>query len=508
MLLSLLACAAMSGPQAGRVASASLFKNGYAVVVREYPISGNEIEIDELPQPSLGTFWITASDGVEISQVVKTTREITDDHDAQSMQEILKANVGRTVTVGLSYEEAIVGRKVTGKLLSVGAESLVMQTEQGIIAIQPSNVHSVISYSGELIYKTPVKGSKNVLDVKLSAGRGSIYLVGLERGLTWAPSYAIDISDPKQLSLTAKATVLDDLADLKDVELKFVTGFPNVPWLSYLDPFLSGASVDQFTSMLSTVGQNGFAGGGQLAMQNAAPREAERDMAAAFTPSGVPGVQAEDLFFYRQPHVTLKQGDRGYFFMFKAVSAYEHLYTLDLGDLVQNNYEYRPIPVSAPPDVWHALKFKNTSGQPLTTAPATVFQHGEVLGQDTLKYSSAGAEVLVRMSKALDVHADSIEEEVSRERAALKLPNGVYYDFVTLKGTISLENFKHDVVKMKITKDFTGELVSADANPVATKTAKALQQVNPSGRLVWNLQLAAGQKTTLTYTYKLYVRMN
>lgn len=510
-MLTTLVAAVLLAPDNGRVASASLFKNGYAVVVREYPASGSEVVIDELPQPSLGTLWITASDGVQIAQVVKTTREVSSEHEAQNLQEILKANLGSTVTLGLSYEEEVVGKRITGKLLSLGSEALIVKTDQGLVAIEPRNVHSIVSYTGELIYKTTVKSTKNVLDVKLKSGRGSIYLVGLERGMTWAPSYAIDISDPKQLSIVAKATVLDDLADLNDVELKFVTGFPNVPWLSYLDPFLSGNSVDQFTAMLSSVGQNGFGGlGGQMALQNAAaPREAMRDMDRAFTPNTVPGVQAEDLFFYREPHVSLKNGDRAYFIMFKAVSAYEHLYTLDLPDRVENNYEYRPLPPTAmPPDVWHTLKFKNTSNQPLTTAPATVFQKGEVLGQDTLDYASVGADVLVRMSKALDVHADATEEEVKREQAALRLPNGIFYDLVTLKGSIALENFKHESVHMKITKDFTGELVSADGNAAATKTAKALQQVNPTGRLVWNAQVGPGEKRTLTYTYKLYVRMN
>src|SRR2546421_5782583 len=366
MILTLMVGAAMMAPGAGRVASASLFKNGYAVVVREYPITGNEVEIEDLPQPSLGTLWITGSDGVQIAQVVKTTREITAEHEAQTLQEIMQDNVGKNLIFGLSYDDQVVGKKVSGKLLSVGAEALIIQTDQGPVALHPNRIASVLSPSGQLIYKSAVKGTKNVLDIKLKGGRGSIYLVGLEKGLTWAPSYAIDISDTKQLSLVAKSTVLDDLADLKDVELKFVTGFPNVPWLGFLDPFLSGASVDQFAGMLSSVGQGGFGGAaGQMAFQNAAPREAARDMASAFTPSPVPGVQAEDLFFYRQPHVSLKQGDRGYFFMFKALSPYEHLYTLDLPDRVENNYEYRPIPAPlSPPDVWHAIKFKNTSGQP------------------------------------------------------------------------------------------------------------------------------------------------
>lgn len=507
MLLTLLAGAAISAPDSGHVAGASLFKNGYAVVVREYPFSGSELVIDELPQPQLGTFWITASSGVQIASVVKTTKEVDAQHEAESLDDILRANIGRALVLGLDRETSV-GKAVSGKILSVSGDIVLVQTDHGAVALHRSMIENISSEGGEIVYKTPAKGSKNVLDIKLaSPARGSIYTVGLERGLTWAPSYSVDITDLKKLSLVAKATVLDDLANLKDVEVKFVTGFPNMPWLAFLDPFLSGATVDQFNSMLSSVGlDRGPASANGMLMQNAAPRESERDMAAAFTPSNVPGMQAEDLFFYRQPHVTLKTGDRGYFVLLKAESDYEHLYTLDLPNNIQDNVEYRPIPVVTPPDVWHTIKFKNTSGQPLTTAPVTVFQNGEVLGQDTLSYSSPGSDVLVRMSKALDVHADANEEEVSRERASLRLPNDHFFDLVTLKGTIALQNFKDKAVKMKITKEIFGELVSADGSPTVTKTAKGLQDVNPTLRLIWTPEIAAGGKLALTYTYRVYVR--
>jgi hypothetical protein len=222
----------------------------------------------------------------------------------------------------------------------------------------------------------------------------------------------------------------------------------------------------------------------------------------------VPGQQVEDLFFYKQPDLTLKKGERSYIVLFDMEAPYQDLYTWDQVDSTRNNVEYQPVP-EGPGDVWHELTFTNTSGQPFTTAVATTMRDGEVIGQDTMHYVSPKAKAELRITKALDIRAEAAEEEVTRQREALKrTPNSSAYDEVTLKGTLAITNSKSQEVKLRIRKDFTGELVSSDDNPESTKTVKGLIQINPTGRLVWNLTLKPGEKRKITYTYKLYVRAN
>jgi hypothetical protein len=510
MIATVLAASLMLGPHStSRVTAASLFKNGYAVVMREIDVpAAGDVVLAELPQSALGTLWISATPGVQLTEVVKTSEPTTDQRDAANLDEVLTANVGKAVRIGISIDNVVTtqlpSRVVIGKLLSATGQVVLVQTEKETLAFNKGVINSVSNAQGDLAYKITTKGSMDVLRIKLGSNTpGKIFLIGLERGITWAPAYLVDISDANNLTLLAKATVLDDLTKLNDADLKFVTGFPNIPWLGFLDPLLSGHSVDQFDSMLSSVGlqpQNMMRNSQATGLNLKAD-----EVAAAFNPTGAGGIQAEDLFFYMQPHVTLKKGDRAYYILFTAKSPYQHLYTLDLPDSVLNNVEYRPIPDS-PPDVWHSLTFKNSSGQPLTTAPATVYKGGELMGQDTLNYSSVNGDVLLRMSKALDVHADQTEEELSRDRGSLRLPNnGTVYDLVKLKGTISLENFKKESVSMKITKELTGEVTTSDGAKV-TKIAKGLQEVNPREHLVWTPKIGAGQKLLLTYTYQLYVR--
>ena len=132
---------------------------------------------------------------------------------------------------------------------------------------------------------------------------------------------------------------------------------------------------------------------------------------------------------------------------------YKDLYTWDQTDSTQNNVEYRPVP-EGPGDVWHELTFTNTSGQPFTTAVATTMRDGEVIGQDMMHYVSPKGKAELRITKALDIRAEAAEEEVSRQREAVKRAPGIApFDLVTLKGTLAITNSKPQEVKLRIRKD-------------------------------------------------------
>jgi len=342
-------------------------------------------------------------------------------------------------------------------------------------------------------------------------------MISLERGMTWTPAYAVEIKDDKTLSIAAKATLSNDLEDLDRVEARFVTGFPNVPFSYMFDPLTSGQSVDQIVGFLNSFGngnslafqgnmmtQNaggggGMGGGGMMDARAAAP-------GSGSTMSPLSGSQEEDLFFYRQPHVKVQRGERAYYILFRATTPYENIYTWDVDDLTTNNGEYRPLP-DTPGDVWHTLKFKNTSGQPLTTGAASTFKNGELLGQDTLKYVPKDGEAELRITKAMNVKAEGTEEEVSRERVNLSKYYNAAFDYVTVKGTLQVKNFDEKPITMRIRREFTGEQVSAEGEPTITKSTKGLQAVNPMTKLVWTKQVSVGGSIKLTYTYRIYVRI-
>lgn len=498
-----------------KVVAASLFKNGYAVIVREVPLSGSETFVDAIPQGSLGTLWITGSKGVKFEEIVNTNIEVVVENQASTLDQMLSFNIGRTMTLGINADDQVVGRKVTGKLVSATGQIVIIETEGKTQAFQKASVTSVTSKEGDLKWVVKTTAQKRGLRIKAQTpSDGKAYIVALERGATWAPAYSLDISDSKKLKIVAKATILNDLSDFDNIEVKLVTGFPNLPFAETMDPMSASGRTEDFVNALMRAGtptgyRNGPMGGmgGALMTQNAMRADFRGGFDQAFAANPVPGDQLEDLFFYRQPGVKMKTGDRGYYVLFSNECDYDHLYTWDVDSgAVPADTGVQVGQTETPGDVWHCLKFKNESKQPFTTAPATTFKNGEIIGQDTMNYTSVGAETLVKITKALDLRADKKSEEIARERGVIKDSNNYpIWDLVTVKETFSISNRKAEKVKVRVNKVIRGDSISAEFEPKDQKTAQGLSEMNPIHRLEWNIEIEPGKTQTLSCTYKTYV---
>ncbi len=489
-----------------KIVGASLFKNGYAVVLREatIPASGT-LTLSQPSSVALGTFWVTAPRGVTLREIVATrvSQEVT--RDLGSMDEILQANKGKEVSLivtGLAEGRS----QITGKIVAASGQIIVVQTSTGVMTLQKGAVVSVTGPSDQVIWTAKQTNETPAIRLVGTPG-GKVYYTALQKGLTWAPAYQVDISDPKECTITAKATILDDLEDIQNTELRLVTGFPNIPFLTVPDPFsslvvsdaylgriLQSGSYDQFANAPAR-DANGFAGqlGYRLEEKNVAPMPM----------SDLEGFSNEDLFFYRQGKVTLKKGDRGYYILLQAKSDYQHVYTLQVPELpLDSNNGARALP---PLETWHELKIKNTSKQPLTTGTAVTVKDGELLGQDLMTYTPVGADQFVKITKALDITADQAEDEVSRSRGEIKDRFGnPQWDLVTIHGKIVITSRKKDTVKMKVDKFLAGEAVEADHEGKIAKFVRRLYDVNTPSKVTWEPEVKGGEKMELNYTYKLY----
>jgi hypothetical protein len=516
ILTALFAVAAGPNLLQAHIVATSMFKNGYAVVLREIKIPGpGTYSLSQFPNASLGTLWFSTSAGTTIDRLKTQTVWTTSKGDIGSLNEVIAANVGRSVTLVLNTNQSL-----RGKIESASGDIVVLSQGGGNVVLSKASITRVES-SAPLVHTQLSPNAQRMLVFDMGGKPGWVSMISLERGLTWVPGYAVDITDKKKLMITAKSTVLNDLENLSGVDARFVTGFPNVPFAGIVDPLVSGQNVDAFLGFLqspagfsagaqSRGGGGGFGGGARMMTQNAASMQDDLRMVpgSGMGTSPFAGEQVEDLFFYKQPNVSLDRGEKAYYTLFRAEAPYKEVYTWDIPNPVVNNVQYQnPGDNPQPQDVWHTLEFQNTSGQPFTTAVATTFKGGQILGQDMINYVSAGSTAELKVTKALDIRAESSEEEVSRDRGAIKYSNNQpMYDLVTMRGTLQVTNRKSESVTLRIRHDFTGELVSADGSPDMKKTAKGLTEMNPSGRLAWKPTVEAGQSLTLSYSYKIYVR--
>ena len=495
---------------------ASMFKNGFAVTQRtiDVPKAGATV-VFPVPQGALGTLWFTPSEGTKLDAVVVENEATAGKAPAGSLDAILALNVGATVTLLISETEK--PTRLICRIVSANAAIVVVTTTDGTTKAIGRN--AVLGVEGKgLKSDVATAGSRRVMRLRTSGRPGRVYIVALERGLTWAPAYAVNLlPGGKELSLVAKATVVNDLERLRALDCRFVTGFPNLPFAEIVDPLVAISNAFALAQPLNAPG-SGFGGGG-FGGQQMGQFENRRGANVGFSAGDAAllgagqapnGDYREELFFYRQSGVSVDVGGRAAYTLFRTVTPYESIYAWDLVDPAPGDARFEPriLPPNAPSteEVWQTLRFVNNVKVPLTTAPATTFSGDEIVGQDTLKYVSPGGTAELRVTRSLDLSPDVLEEETGRERGFVKRSdNSPIYDRVTVRGTLTLVNRKAKAVKVRIRRPFTGEWLSAEGEPTVTTTAAGLRQPNPTGLAEWTKTVEPGATLKLTYSLRLLV---
>lgn len=523
MLVSALLGLSLSGTTVQpKIVAASMFKNGYVVVQREIPTpSAGDYYFDTAPQAALGTLWFLGSEGTVVNTVETTTQSSEETSNASSLNQILNLNVGHTVTLTVHGPLDKV-ETLTGKILVVTGTLLILQSDK-TQTIDTATVLAVSAPNGELVYSSTSKMSKRVLHLAVSGKPGHVIMMSLERGMTWVPGYAIDLMDGKKLSITVKATVMNDLEDLKGADARFVTGFPNVPFSHYFEPLTSGTSLDTFISMIGGAQVGGQLNGGMVGQnggftnragelrglnnQNSGRVTGTADGFEDLMPTPVAGERLEDLFFYHQPALTLPKGERAYYTLLHSEVPYSDVYTWDVADTSSRvryaNDQGNSVEI---PEIWHAIQFKNNTEHPFTTAAATTFRGNQLIGQDMLTYVPAGGEAEVKLTRALDLSASSAEEETQRERGVIKRQNGTpVMDLVTVKGTIQVLNLKSEPVTLRIRRNVVGKFIEAEGTPTVVATSPNLRELNATTKMTWKPTITGHGKLLLHYTYSAFV---
>lgn len=486
----------------------ALFKNGFGIVTGQakLPDQPGAVRITPLPQATLGSFWLNWNKQTQVSQIIARTVETSEDQPARSIPELLRANAGKTVRLKIG-DEWLTG-KVRPSLPEQAGSTLLLETQDTLVVLNPNQVQRI-----ELPLNAKIQVAQTttqpVVDLNLDkVGQdASLQVEYMASGIAWSPSYRVDLIDEETAQLTAKAVIVNDLTDLHDVSIELVTGYPHLQYAHQPSSF-SPTSLHQFLRDMrrDRSRESGFALGGQ-ALSNTASRRESRTRHSPAQP--IEGQSTEDLYFYPLQDITLAKGERGYFPIFEETVPYKHVYTWDIPDAVDNNNRYRRDDRSkpAPEIVWHAIALTNTTKHPWTTAPGQTAKDTRVLGQDTVHYTPAGASTDLRITQALAIKAEQVEFEVDRDPQAQRF-HGSTYEKVTIQGELVLTNRKGKAVTVKVSKQMSGEVGSAEGEPKITKLATGLRAVNPRSELQWEVPLPADstKPVKLTYRYTVHIR--
>jgi hypothetical protein len=514
----------------------AVFKNGLGFFMREGTVRLNDgwAVTEYVPNASLGSLWISSLDRDSIlEEVIGFKESVQRSFEAISIEELLASNIGKKVKItygdkiiegtiksvpearapekgegsGIDYGRNVYDPRLQPKLAAI----VIIDTGDGEVVLNKSNISKVEFPKGfSASYMSKEKAKRMRFKVAGSKKEARLSLSYLQKGISWVPSYLINLEDSQKARITMKATLINDAEDIGNVDFFFVVGYPNFLYADVLSPMALEESITQFIQGLRREGRQEDAGGmTAITRQRADFRESGTLSNIDYgyeTIKGLPGVAEEDLFLYHKDKVSIKKGERAYYPIFFDEVDYKHIYEWEIPDTINvdpRGYQRSEQEKKEKEHVWHSVKLSNSTKYPWTTAPAFVVSGWKPLAQDTINYTPKNAKTNLKLTVATDVKHDRHEYEIDRQRD-VKIYNH-NYDLVTVKGELSIKNHKNKEIAMEIKKRLTGEAIEVSHNGKIEKVAEGLRGVNQNSSISWEIPLKASEEINVTYKYKVYI---
>lgn len=514
-----------------RIESVGLFKNGLAVVrmTGSLPADGS-LELADLPRPVHGTFSVVSEKPVT-ARVEFRSKDAP--LDTVSQAELLRKLAGKPVTLHLSADT------IAGKILGSPtppkkqwnrdllpqddryssafwyssanrgatpevAAMIFIQTASGKVIAMPQN--QILRVECDQLPE--IRRDEPVL-VLSSAAAGHFEIEYLAKGLSWAPGYRIDLSDPEKLGIAQSAAVRNELADLRDAEIRLISGFPSVRFGSVDSPISPQTTWKSFFDQLASR-PSGYA----------SPFDNGITQQVAFNRSSVPDGGAlgpvdegESVDLHYQPigRHTLAAGEAFSTEVARAEAPYERVVEWNIADTRSPNgnpvpeHERTRDPEKFDQTPWDAIVFRNPFDFPMTTGPATLVKGSDFLGQQLATWTNPGSETTIRITKALSLSTRTTENEVADSRVNLRLGDVNHYR-VRVRGELMVKNHRNLPAAVIVRRQFSGDLKEADGEPETTLLESGVYSINKRNQMKWRVELKPGEERTIGYEYEVLVR--
>ncbi len=531
-------------PEVKRVA---VFKNGYAFTYREgvAQVFNGWAYTTNAPIGVLGTVWgYSASPNVKVMSLLASESEKRETTRVIDIAELLLANEGARIRFTDTYNTTkiyegtyeIVSRNRNFALPVPRTDNytdefredqiiIALKTEGGVMFFPVGSIRN-IEIVGQPKMERPKVTKENRLSVKVEGARDGekidLGIAALERGMRWIPAYRVEVKGTpvKEAKLELEATLINELTDLRNSEVYFVVGVPHFLFQETMSPLSMNTGFAGVSSYFRAgAGNNRRDSYSNAIMSQVATtedRETDEDISPTVSDEEKTNTfSAEQLFLYQANNIDLKKGERASFRLFSLTVPATEVFEWTLNDAPETTRRYleysgssnsSPLMQDLSSKVWYALRLKNQTGMPWTTAPALSFREWKPMGQDMLSFTPVGGDNILRITPATEVIGTHTLEEKSREQITMRYSGGTYnFDLITVEGTIKLRNIKKDPVEMVLTRNAVGEAISATDGGKISREGLNLQSVNPNSVIKWNLTIPGGEKE-IRYTYKIYVR--
>lgn len=183
----------------------------------------------------------------------------------------------------------------------------------------------------------------------------------------------------------------------------------------------------------------------------------------------------------------------------------------------RNNSEQmnRLLEMMRSPTVKRWVRLTNTTGLPLTTAPALIIdgQTNRLLAQSITTYSAVGSQVDLEVAEAVDLKVTTSDRETKRWPHQRSDP-GQPFDKIELTSSVTIRNFRSTELSVEIERELQGEVGDVSGQGVAVSMAFGSDRhrppwywhygwpawwsrINPNVVVRWEVPLTPGESETV-----------
>ena len=497
-----------------QVRKVALFKNGYNWVEMSATLpDAQRVQLTGMPEALLGTVRWDAASGVR--QLEGSSVEVESSVEDYAYADLLMANAGKQVKIFLKDE-----RQVEGKLLPPakrekpkgsfpepeGAQTsdapkiFFVQTANGVQCVATEDVTSVsFAEAPQLPMKKVVS---NIVTAQLEKPNPGVELrFGyVSAGMSWLPEYGLELGEGGTAKLTCRANIINELADMRDVEIRLMSGFPALGEAMVDSPLNRAMKLKDFLKRLGflTEERNASVRRGVYTAQ-ACPMPCVAESDDFEDDEGSEGSkQVEDLFYYTLPHFNCERDRSILCDLFSCEIPYNHAYTCH----VPNQSMLERLSRNGEPvaDVWHCVRLSNTSKQAWSTGIVTCTVGGQIAARSTLYFAAPGEETLLRLNKSMQAGVQCSEELVKREERNAPGRRRDSVTVSTFRGTVTLKNSSDRPMELRLTKEVNG--LVTEAGKEGKINVSPSYSGNPRSVITWKFTVQPGEEAELTYTYE------
>lgn len=551
------------------VTDVTVFKDGHALIMAraKAKLEDGWCRTRDVPAPVLGTFWAFAADKNSAVDFVRAgTVELKEDRPCLTMDEIIQANAGKPVSIvaqvpgdkPVTYAGTLLGileneskdeRIIEPPTESAGRKSktlasfVMLKEDKSVRMIKRENVVSLnVDDPSTVSSQTRVlrEISLHVVGAqgKPAGAEAEVGIVYLQKGIRWIPEYRVELLDGGQARVTLQGAIINEIADLDNVNMRLVVGVPSFIMKDTLSPLALRGAAPRLSSYFTpppAAGRPGQFDNGDNgrflsnAIMSQQPMPSDGGAPAGAGPNVPMEGQKEDLYLYHQAGVTLKKGERAVVKLLEVTVPYEDIYKYEVPPVPprgmwqnanQNQVRQLAAALSAA-KVMHVLRLTNNGDAPWTTGPATIFKSGDPLAQQIITYTSVKNSTDLAVTVATDLNPKREETEVKREPNSLTMDNHNFTK-VSMHGKLTVTSFKDKPARLIAVRRVFGALTGASEEGKISATNLFEEapfggeefsgyswpwwafMANPISAVTWDATVPAGKSVTFEYDWYYY----